>query len=93
MRDDGIDVSDNITSFLMECLVWNIPNSTIDNYDSWTERLKQSIIYIYNQTKEQETCNEWGEVSELLYLWRGNRKWSRTDVNEYMVQLWNYLEF
>ena len=77
----------------MECLVWNIPNKTIDNYDSWTERLKQSIIYIYNQTKEQETCNEWGEVSELLYLWRGNRKWSRTDVNEYMVQLWNYLEF
>lgn len=93
MREDGIDVSDNITSFLMECLVWNIPNSTIDNYDSWTERLKQSIIYIFNQTKEEETCNEWGEVSELLYLWRGNRKWSRKDVNEYMIQLWNYLEF
>lgn len=93
MRDDGINVSNNITSFLMECLVWNVPNSKIDNYDNWTKRLRQSIIYIYEQTKEQETCNEWGEVSELLYLWRGSRKWSRTDVNEYMVQLWNYLEF
>jgi hypothetical protein len=93
MREDGINVSDNITSFLLECLVWNVPNSKIDNYNSWTERLKQSIIYIYEQTKEQETCNEWGEVSELLYLWRGNRKWSRTDVNEYMVQLWNYMEY
>ena len=93
MRDDGIDVSDNITSFLMECLVWNVPNSKIDDHDNWTERLKQSIIYIHEQTKEQETCNDWGEVSELLYLWRGNRKWSRTDVNNYMVQLYNYLEF
>lgn len=93
MKDDGVNVSDNITSFLIECLVWNVPNSKIDNYNSWTERLKQSIIYIYEQTKEKETCDEWGEVSELLYLWRGNRKWSRTDVNEYMVQLWNYLEF
>jgi hypothetical protein len=70
-----------------------VPNSKIDNYYSWTERLKQSIIYIHEQTKEQDSCNEWGEVSELLYLWRGNRKWSRTDVNQYMVQLWQYLEF
>lgn len=93
MRDDGIAVSDNITSFLIECLVWNVPNSKIDNYYSWTDRLKQSIIHIYEQTKEQETCDEWGEVSELLYLWRGNRKWSRTDVNEYMMQLWNYMEY
>ena len=93
MQEDGINVSDNITSFLIECLVWNVPNSKIDNYYSWTERLKQSIIYVHEQTKEQDTCNEWGEVSELLYLWRGNRKWSRTDVNQYMVQLWQYLEF
>jgi hypothetical protein len=93
MQEDGINVSDNITSFLIECLVWNVPNSKIDNYYSWTERLKQSIIYIHEQTKEQDSCNEWGEVSELLYLWRGNRKWSRTDVNQYMVQLWQYLEF
>lgn len=93
MLDDGIPISENMTSFLMECLVWNVPNVKIDNYYSWTERLRQSIIYIYEQTKELETCNEWGEVSELLYLWRGNRKWSRADVNAYMVQLWNYLEF
>ena len=93
MRDDGVKISDNITSFLIECLVWNVPNAKIDNYYSWTERLKKSIIYIYEQTKEQETCNEWGEVSELLYLWRGNRKWSIADVNQYMIQLWNYLEF
>ncbi|WFO17105.1 nucleotidyltransferase [Cellulophaga baltica 4] len=93
MQEDGINVSDNITSFLIECLVWNVPNTKIDNYYSWTERLKQSIIYIHEQTKEQDSCNEWGEVSELLYLWRGNRKWSRADVNQYMVQLWQYLEF
>ncbi|MNY15663.1 hypothetical protein D3C86_1488880 [compost metagenome] len=93
MKDDGIRVSENITSFLIECLIWNVPNSTIDNHNNWTERLKESIKYIHAQTLQEETCNEWGEVSELLYLWRGNRKWSRTDVNNYMIQLWNYLEF
>lgn len=92
MIDDGEDVNDNITSFLLECLVWNCPNNIMNNYDTWTERLKQSIIYLYDNTKSDELCKEWGEVSELLYLFI-SRKWSRSDVNTYMVQLWNYMEY
>lgn len=93
MIEDNVDVSDNITSFLLECLVWNVPNHIFNNYDSWTDRLKHSIIYIYNATKEnEETCNEWGEVSELLYLFKA-RKWNIKDVNQYMVQMWNYLQY
>lgn len=93
MKDDGVTFNSNITSFLLECLVWNVPNRIMNDYDTWTDRLKQSIIYIHEQTKEEDTCKEWGEVSELLYLFHSDRKWSRTDVNQYMVQLWNYLEF
>lgn len=93
MKDDGVTINGNITSFLLECLVWNVPNRIMNDYGTWTERLKQSIIYLYEQTKEDSTCKEWGEVSELLYLFHSGRKWSRADVNEYMVQLWNYLEF
>lgn len=93
MIEDNVGVSDNITSFLLECLVWNVPNHIFNNYDTWTDRLKQSIIYIYNATKEgEETCNEWGEVSELLYLFRA-RKWSVKDVNQFMVQMWSYLQY
>lgn len=93
MVEDGESVSDNITSFLLECLVWNVPNNIMNDYDTWTERLRQSIISIYDNTKTDEKCENWGEVSELLYLFRGGRKWSRSDVNTYMQQLWNYLEF
>jgi hypothetical protein len=93
MIEDGETVSDNITSFLLECLVWNVPNTIMNDYETWTERLRQSIIFIYNNTKTDEACKSWGEVSELLYLFHVGRKWSRTDVNTYMQQLWNYLEF
>ena len=92
MIDDGENLSDNITSFLLECLVWNCPNKIMNDHNTWTERLKQSIVYLYDNTKDDDLCKEWGEVSELLYLFVG-RKWSRSDVNQYMVQLWNYLEF
>jgi hypothetical protein len=92
MIEDKINVSDNITSFLLECLMWNLPNHIYNNNKTWTEILKQSIIYLYEQTKEESTCKEWGEVSELLYLFVG-RKWTVKDVNEYLVQTWNYLEY
>lgn len=93
MIDDGEEVSDNITSFLLECLVWNIPNKIMTDYDTWNERLKESIVYIYGKTKSDEDCKEWGEVSELFYLFHSGRKWSRKDVNDYMTLLWEYLEF
>lgn len=92
MIDDGLPVNDNITSFLLECLVWNVPNRIFNDHDTWTDRLKESIRFIYKKTENPEDCKDWGEVSELLYLFVG-RKWSQKDVNDYMIQMWNYLEF
>lgn len=93
MIDDGVNVSDSITSFLLECLVWNVPNSIFNDNDTWQDRLKASIVHLYECTEEKEKCGEWGEVSELLYLFRGNRKWTREDVNAFLVDAWNYLGY
>jgi hypothetical protein len=92
MINNGEVVNTNITSFLLECLVWNVPNSYFNDYTNWTDRLKESIRYLYQQTESDELCDEWGEVSELLYLFKA-RKWSRQEVNNFLVQVWNYLEF
>ena len=93
MIDDGIRVSSHITSFLLECLVWNVPDYVFNNNENWTKRVKDAIIYIYGQTENEVKCKEWGEVSELLYLFRGNRKWTVKDVNDYMIQMWSYMGF
>lgn len=93
MIEDGIIVSTNITSFLLECLVWNVPDHIFNDNDTWTKRVKDAIFHIYGQTQDAESCKEWGEVSELLYLFHSNRKWSAKDVNEYMIQMWNYMGF
>lgn len=93
MIDDGLPVSDSITSFLLECLVWNVPNSILNENDTWQDRLKSSVVHLYEHTKDEDKCDEWGEVSELLYLFRRNRKWTKSDVNEFMVNAWNYLGY
>lgn len=91
MIEDGLTVNPNITSFLLECLVWNVPNSVLNDNTTWSDRLRQSIVYLYNKTKDAGECEKWGEVSELLYLFV-DRKWSREDVKNYLVQMWNYLQ-
>jgi len=93
MIDDGLPVSDSITSFLLECLVWNIPNNILNDNDTWQDRLKSSIVYLYEHTKGEDKCDKWREVSELLYLFQGNRKWTKSDVKKYMMDAWNYLEY
>lgn len=93
MKEDGIAVSENISSFLLECLVYNLPNSTFNDFDTWNDRVKQAIIHLWNKTKELETCNKWVEVSGRFYLFHSGRKWNHTDVNVFLKQMWNYFEY
>lgn len=82
---------DIITSFLIECLVWNVPNNIITGSYTWTERVKKSIIHLYNEIKENKHI-EWGEVSERLYLFKC-RKWSDSDVLQFLIEIWNYMGY
>ncbi len=93
MIDDGVNISSNITSFLLECLIWNVPNEIFNNNLSWETRLRGAIVHLYQATEQDTTCKSWGEVSEYLYLFHSGRKWSRQDVNTYLLQLWRYLQF
>ncbi|MGL5980684.1 MAG: nucleotidyltransferase domain-containing protein [Phocaeicola sp.] len=95
MENDKYHSNDNISSFLLECLVFNVPTATYNKnkYNCiWNDILKDAIFYIWDNTKEESaTYNEWGEVSELLYLMKGH-KWTRQDVHDYMYWMWNYLQ-
>lgn len=93
MIDDGESVNGNITSFLLECLLWNVPNQIFNDYANWTDRLRESIVFLWNNTKEDKDCNNWSEVSGLLSLFSNDRKWAQADVNTYLLQLWRYLEY
>lgn len=95
MDNDNYHPNESITSFLLECLAFNVPTATYNKnrYScTWNDILKDAIFYIWDNTKEDSTTyNDWGEVSELLYLMRGH-KWTRQDVHDYMHWMWNYLQ-
>lgn len=91
MVEDYIIDGNVITSFLVECLVWNTPNRIITGYSSWIETVKQTIVYLYNEI-DSNNHTEWGEVSEHLYLFRA-RKWTDMDAKTFLNKMWNYMEY
>lgn len=93
MIEDEENVNGNITSFLLECLLWNTPDPIFNDYETWTDRLKQSIAFLWSRTQTEEDCKDWCEVSGLLPLFDNDRKWTPKNVNTYLRQLWCYLEY
>lgn len=91
MIDDKITDENKITSFLIECLIWNLPNSIITKNDTWSETVKSAIIYLWNAIND-ENYKEWGEVSERLYLFHSGRKWTPAETKDFLYDMYNYLE-
>jgi predicted nucleotidyltransferase len=83
-------VSDgDIPGFLIECMVWNVPNNEFQN-SSYTADVQAALVFLYENTKVDAPCQEWGEVSELKYLFRPSQKWTRQQANAFTAAAWKY---
>jgi hypothetical protein len=92
IQEEGITATKPIPGFLIECLVWNVPNPEFGNY-SYLADLQACLAFLFNNTVTDEKCTEWGEVSELKYLFRGKQKWTRQEAHNFISAAWDYLGF
>jgi hypothetical protein len=90
MDDNGIAEANPISGFLIECLVWNSPNTKFIG-DSWEDDTRNCITYIWSSTKSAENCNDWGEVSEYKYLFRGSPDSKRQEAHSFINAAWDYI--
>lgn len=92
MADEGYDAAEPIPSYLIECLVWNVPNEDFGHY-TWTEDVRHALAHLWNETRTDESCGEWGEVNELKYLFNSWQPWNRNEVNTFLQAAWDYIGF
>lgn len=92
MSDVGIAEAKPILGFLVECLVWNVPNDDF-GHDTYKSDVRACLAYLFNNTRTDEECSEWGEVSELKYLFRKSQKWTREQAHSFLSEAWDYLGF
>ena len=92
MLEADIAAAKPAIGFLIECLVWNVPNATFGN-PRYEDDLRNILAFLYSATASADKCGEWGEVSELKYLFRGGQKWTRAEANAFVLAAWQYVGF
>lgn len=96
MRDRMIAEGDpnakGVASFLIESLVWNAPVVAFGN-GTYTADLRHVLADLWNRTRRDEDCADWGEVNELKYLFRSSQGWSREQANRFVQTAWDYAGF
>jgi hypothetical protein len=92
MNDEGIAAAAPIPSYLIEGLVWNAPPDAF-GHDTYTAEVRSVLANLFNDTLNRDTCSEWGEVSELLYLFSPGQPWTLTQAHDFISAGWDYLGF
>ena len=92
MENDAISAAKPIPSFLIECLVWNVPDSEFGN-NQYSDDLRNVLVSTFSATKCDENCREWLEVSGRKYLFGGHQRWTRAQANDFILSAWRYVGF
>jgi hypothetical protein len=92
MAEERFAAAEPIPSYLIECLVWNVPNSYLIQ-NTHTAAVRHAIAHLWNETRTDESCKEWGEVNELKYLFGGHQPWRRDQINTFLQAAWDYIGF
>lgn len=88
MKENDSLVTENIPSFLIECLLWNFPN------DFFKETYLETIIFMLDfllREIPKETTNEWVEINQLKYLFGNDQKWTQEQVVQFCKNTCLYL--
>lgn len=92
MAEEGVTEAEPIPSYLIECLVWNVPRQGFGHELYWDD-LRFALAHTFNETRSISTCREWGEVNELKYLFWSGQPWTCEQANEFLDAAWDYVGF
>ncbi|RZS59502.1 hypothetical protein EV141_0729 [Microcella putealis] len=88
-------LSDEVPSYLMECLIYNCPDEYFTRA-TWRGTMQGCLADIYNYTNRSEPADEaerWLEANGAKFLFHGSQKWTREQVHAFANAAWDYMEF
>jgi hypothetical protein len=78
-------------SYLMECLVWNIKDSTLRS-GSLSDGFRATLAEMWLGLEGNESAS-WTEPNDVKYLFKGGQKWDIDDAKEVTLETWRYLDY
>lgn len=81
-----------LPSFLMECLVYNVPNDHF-NHIYYLDDMRNVLATIFNETLPSGNYSDWVEVSERKWLFNQAQAWTYQQAHELADVAWDYIGF
>jgi len=79
-----------LPSYFMECLVWNVSDSALQEGDLVDGF--QATLYALWKGLEGSAAQDWAEPNELKWLFRG-QKWTIAQGKQLVIETWKLLEY
>ncbi len=92
MQAEGIPESKNIASFLIECLVWNVPPDRF-GHERIADDVKEVLSDAWFNTYLASQSRDWREVNELKYLFRNTQPWTVQQAEAFLWAARSYLGY
>lgn len=89
--DDGIIKLNDMSSFFLECLVWNVFSEHF-NKETYYAAMRAVIAKIFNDMLEIEKSNAYAEVSDLKWLFKGSNR-TPEQAKIFMQHAWDYIGY
>lgn len=90
MKDSGTQYAHDAQSFLIESLLWNVPDDHF-GFDNYLDDIVNVLTFLKAHLASADLVSEWGEVNELKYLFRGPQKWTREGALAFVNDTDQYL--
>lgn len=91
--DEGTLEKDLITSFFLECLTWNVLPHTHFHENNYADATRNILVQLYEDMGDAQKANEYAEVSDLKWLFRGNSRFTHQHARNFAEKAWNHIGY
>jgi hypothetical protein len=92
MNDERVSAAAPVPSFLIECLVSNVPDEDLQR-PAYTAAIRATLAHLFNNTMKFEDCKEWCEINGCKYLFWTGQCWTWQQAHAFISAAWDYVGF
>lgn len=92
MDEAGVAEAKPVPGYLIECLVWNTPNSVLLEDDDIISRVRWTLAWIGRQTVNDDACRGWTEVDAIKYLFHASQPWTRQQAHAFALAAITFID-
>ena len=92
MEEAGIAAAKPIPSFLVESLVYRVPDEKF-GWATYYDELRAVLAWLFNNMKPGQDCSKWTEENDIKFLFHSSQKWTQEQAFAFVSSAWNHVGF